>query len=135
MTMENKIKPPSESIFEALEILQGATLQDVCSYISKNYGFQKQVIRDRLYYLESSNKVSAITITLGNAIRKLYCLPIHREQIMKLFEIIRSEVISFLDQRLVAVTPELIEYLRSKFKNASIDFIQLVLKSLVFKNQ
>jgi transcription initiation factor TFIIIB Brf1 subunit/transcription initiation factor TFIIB len=135
MKMENKIKPPSESIFEALEILQGATLQDVCSYISKNYGFQKQVIRDRLYYLESSNKVSAITITLGNTIRKLYCLPIHREQIMKLFEIIRSEVISFLDQRLVAVTPELIEYLRSKFKNASIGFIQLVLKSLVFKNE
>jgi len=133
--MENKIKPPSESIFEALEILQGATLQDVCSYISKNYGFQKQVIRHRLYYLESSNKVSAITITLGNTIRKLYCLPIHREQIMKLFEIIRSEVISFLDQRLVAVTPELIEYLRSKFKNVSIGFIQLVLKSLVFKNE
>jgi len=50
-------------------------------------------------------------------------------------EKVSSGILSFLDQRLVIVTPELIEYSRSRLQDASIGLVRMVLKSLVFNDE
>jgi len=44
-------------------------------------------------------------------------------------------ILSLLAQRLVVVTPELVEYSKSRLKDASTGLVRMVLKSLVFKNE
>jgi transcription initiation factor TFIIIB Brf1 subunit/transcription initiation factor TFIIB len=126
---------PSQSVLQALETVHGATLDEVCSTVSKKSNFKRETIRERLYYLESMDKVSAITFTLGSVVRKLYCLPRHVAEVTEFVEVVTSDILSFLEERLVVVTPELIEHSRSRLHDPSVGLIQMVLKSLVYKKE
>jgi len=128
-------KSSSNWILKALGELCGATLDEVCSLVHKRYDVSKQRVRDQLYYLESTGKVSSVPLILGSIARKLYCLPEHQDHVKKLIQKVSSEIITLLKGRLVVVAPELIEYSMDKIRNASFGFIRMVLNLLVYKNE
>lgn len=95
----------------------------------------KQRVRDQLYYLESTGKVSSVALILGTVVRKLYCLPKHRDQVEKLIHDVSTEIKSFLKGRLVVVTPELFEYSKDRLDNANIGLVRMVLNLLTYENK
>jgi len=121
----------SDWILETLSELRVATLDDVWSFVHKRHDSNKDQVRERLYYLESTGRVSAVGLILGSTLRKLYCLPKNEDHVRKLVETVSNEIISILEQRLVVVTPELLESSKNKFGDTSIGLIRIVLNSLV----
>jgi len=125
----------SEWILEALGELPGQTLGEVCSLVHKRYGLSKERARDRLYYLQSIGRVSAVDLSLGSIVRKLYCLPEDKDRVKKQIETLSTGIVSFLERRLAVVTPELIEYSRDRVADVSIGEVRLVLNMLVCRGE
>jgi len=128
-------KSSSNWILKALGELCGATLDEVCSLVHKRYDVSKQRVRDQLYYLESTGKVSSVPLILGSTVRKLYCLPEHQDQVKKLIQKVSGEITSFLEGKLAVVTPEIIEYSKNRLSNASVGLIRMVLNLLTYKKE
>jgi transcription initiation factor TFIIIB Brf1 subunit/transcription initiation factor TFIIB len=122
-------------IFHFLKTFGGATLGEICFHISKKHGIKKETVRDKIYYLESVEKISIITIQLANVARKIYCLPDHKINVKQIIEKVEGEIISFLSNHTVAVTPELMEVAKKVLNGLSPNIVQIVLRSLVFKGK